>query len=166
MKSILVCFFLLVTGVTFSQNAQVFAVHDGDSFRVWIDGDSEKKWIRLWGVDCPEVASNLISVDQPYARIVADSVRLLLKGKRVLVEPLHQDKYNRTVAKVKIDGEDLTEIILRKGWGWSYIDSHMSAEESDRVKSLHLEAKSSKTGLWGYAGVKLRPATWRKTYRR
>lgn len=162
---------LMVFSITSIGNAQprsahVFAVHDGDSYSIKIEGQDTKKWVRLWGVDCPEVISNYVTLDQPYGREVADSVRLLIKRKDVLIDSIGVDRYNRTVVRVLIDSIDLTEHILQKGWGWYSLDSNLTSTQLDWLKSLHNTAKINLVGLWGVPGRKYRPSTWRRLYKR
>ena len=71
-------------------NATVMAVHDGDSYKVKMD-NGETKWIRLWGVDCPEVISNHINKNQPYGVQSVNTIRQLIKGKRVIVDSVTTD---------------------------------------------------------------------------
>lgn len=143
-----------------AQPAVVKAVHDGDSFKVKYD-DGRIKWIRLWGVDAPEVISNKINARQPYGKESGDHVRKLIKGKRVQVDSIRTDLYGRTVAKVKLDTIDLTTYLISTGNAWWFNNSKIRTNELDSLKVLQDSAQVNKLGLWGLPGRKLRPSSWR-----
>ena len=153
----------------FSQDTVlVKAVHDGDSYKIqWKTGEIE--WVRLWGVDCPEVQSNHITKAQPYGVQAGNFVRTLLKGQYVEVDTFvdQDDPFLRRVVKVKLDstlyskigivpGEyinDLSTFLIVTGQAW-WIDPSL--------KDYMVVAKQTKIGLWGLSGRKIRPDTWRK----
>ena len=155
-----------VVGYSQPRSAHVYAVHDGDSYSVLIEGQSKKKWVRLWGVDCPEVISNYVTLDQPYGREVSDSVRLLIKRTDVVLDSVGIDMYGRTLVKIKVGSIDLTDYILEKGWGWYSLSPDITSPQLDHLKYLHNTAKIQMIGLWGQPGRKYRPTTWRRLYRR
>lgn len=134
------------------------AVHDGDSIK------PGKIWMRLIGIDSPEVVSNHISKDQPQGREAAQFVRTLLKGKSVSVEILGKDKYKRPLGKSKLQGEDVGEIILKNGYAWYEYDYvRLSKEERELYKAAVKEAKSKDIGIWSEENP-IRPRIWRGTY--
>jgi len=143
-------------------NATVMAVHDGDSYKVKMD-NGETKWIRLWGVDCPEVISNHINKNQPYGVQSANTIRQLIKGKRVIVDSVTTDIYDRDVCKVWYDTINLTDYILLNGLGWWYNNSKVKPKVLDYLKAYQTQAQDSKLGLWGLPGRKTRPDKWRKS---
>ncbi len=165
MNKTLIIFFTLLSFSALGQ-ARVFAVHDGDSYKVQMQGQTVKRWVRLWGVDCPEVISNYVYEDQPFGRAVADSVRLLLKGKTVTLDSMGVDVYNRLVVKVYVDTINLSHYILQKGWGWYSLDLTLPSDELTKLKTLQNDAKIAGIGLWGIPGRKYRPSTWRRLHRR
>lgn len=161
--------FLFFLGVaknaTTAQNATVYAVHDGDSYKVLIDGAQKKVWVRLWGVDCPEVISNLIYEDQPYGRFVADTVRTILKGNRVTVDSVGVDIYKRPIVKVKVKDVDFTEFLLKNGWAWPFNNGTISLTEFSELLALQYEASNKKLGLWA-DDERVSPSRWRRLYRK
>lgn len=142
----------------------VTAVHDGDSIKVVLP--SETVWIRLYGCDAPEVISNYVSTNQPFGVESGAILRDTVKGKKVVVETLFRDIYNRMVCKVTLNGKDLTEFLIENGYAWWYSEPKMSTELVKKLKDLHNIAKAEKKGLWGEGGRKVRPTTWRKYNKR
>lgn len=151
MKHLLTLILVVCATTLFGQktNATVKAVHDGDSFKVQFD-DSLKKtiWVRLWGVDCPEVQSPHVTATQDYGVAAGDSMRILLKGQRVFVDTLYRDAYNRPVAKIKFKGRDITEYVISTGKGWYYSSKAMSTKNRNKLQKLQSEAQTAKLGLW------------------
>lgn len=170
MKHVITFMLFFTNSVIFGQsisNARVFAVHDGDSYKVRVEGSASKIWVRLWGVDCPEVTSNYIPVAQPYGKAIGDSLRVLLKGKTVQIDSIGLDIHNRQVVKVFLDSISITDYILSKGWGWYTPDyNNMTDEEVEYLKVIHDDAKTKRIGLWSDSKDPIRPSTWRRIYKK
>lgn len=151
MKKILLVFNLFLAAIVFAQkpNAIVMAVHDGDSYKVQFqDSARTTVWVRLWGADCPEIRSNHVSVSQPFGVEIGDTMRVFLKKQRVYVDTLYRDLYNRPVAKIKYNGQDITEYIIGRGYAWYYSSANMSTKNRNKLKQLQLKAQTEKVGLW------------------
>lgn len=168
MKKIFLFLIMLLPVFAFSQktNATVLAVHDGDSYKVRFD-DSLKTtfWIRLWGVDCPEVRSNFVTTNQDYGVETGDSMRVMLKGQKVFVDTLYLDLYSRHVAKIKYKGQDITEYLLKTGKGWYYSSKDMSTKTRKKLQQMQSDAESAKVGLWGLEGDKVKPSDFRRSHK-
>src|SRR6266850_6344611 len=78
-------------------------VHDGDTFY------AEGKRIRVRGIDTPELG-------QPRSFAARDRLNQLLHSGSVTVEPRAIDKYGRTVAIVKVNGQDVAGILKAEGF--------------------------------------------------
>lgn len=160
---------LLLSLKLHSQNAVVFAVHDGDSYKVKMDESKRILWVRLEGVDCPELVSNTISKNQPYAKIAGDSIRSMIKKKHVQVDSVGVDVYNRTVAKVFLyvnnDTINLAKYIVHNGLGW-VSSTGLDVNYSSELRELQADAIYNKRGLWGEPGEIVAPRTWRMRYKR
>jgi endonuclease YncB( thermonuclease family) len=165
MQKLLFLFFSIFLSLTsFSQrsNAVVLAVHDGDSYKVRFDSSERTMWIRLWGVDCPEVQSIYVTKNQPFGVAAGDSIRNMIKGQRVYVDTLERDFYRRMVANVYYGEIDLTRYVIENGYGWYYNSKGMTNDERKALKSAQKYAKANKFGLWGLDGEIVNPATFRK----
>lgn len=160
---------LFTTSLAAQDTVLIKAVHDGDSYKIqWKTGEIE--WVRLWGVDCPEIQSNHIIKAQPYGVQTGNFVRSVLKGQQVVIDTTvsQDDPFLRRVVKIKLDstlysylygtlpGEyviDLSTYLVLNGYAW-WVDKSLQACMD--------VAKQSKMGLWGLPGRKVRPDTWRK----
>ena len=156
--------FAFALPVSFSQElVTVMAVHDGDSYKVKRH-DGSVVWVRVWGVDCPEVRSNIIIKDQDAGVEIAIIMRDMLKGKQVIMDTFPgRDKYKRIVAKIQLDTIYVTQYLISNGYGWP-VKYNMSTAIYKYLQSLQEEAKLLNLGLWGYEGRKLRPSTFRNKY--
>lgn len=133
----------------------VTAVHDGDSYFVRFP-DGTREWIRLYGVDCPEVISNHITRNQPFGVQTANFVRGLLKGKEFIIDTLKRDPYDRLVCRVMLnDTTELSEYLVANGYAWSLVKQY---------DALQKAAKQTKINLWGLKGRQIKPATFRRKY--
>jgi len=85
--------------------ATVVHAADGDTLDVDIpDGRRNRTRIRLWGVDCPEIAHGKGEADAYFGPEAAAFVRAQVVGRRVklVLDPIHppRDKYGRLLAYV------------------------------------------------------------------
>ncbi len=111
----------------------------------WVaDGDTltaGKLTVRLWGVDCPELA-------QPYGRAAKVLTSYLAEDKKVWLRVRGQDKKGRTLAEVILpDGKNLSEELLKAGVAWHY----RAYVKSSALAKLEKEARQKKRGLWSLA---------------
>lgn len=114
--------------------AKVIKIYDGDTF--WIaaehNGEIVKFQVRLYGVDCAEIKSSekkerdLAKQAKDYVvskildRIVDINVlnNKMLNGKKI------REKYGRLLARIKVDGVDLSEEMIRLSYARSYLGGH------------------------------------------
>ena len=151
----------IISTDTNQQQPVVRAVHDGDSYKIQ---SVITEWVRIEGVDCPEVISNHVSADQPFGRAIGDSVRQLIKGREVKMVTFGKDRYGRTLVTIEIQGRDLGEILLEKGWG-VYIRNDLPLKQRRKYQRLRDYAKKKKLGIWSDPTM-MTPEKWRSIYRR
>eukprot|EP00640_Fibrocapsa_japonica_P002745 CAMPEP_0113935894 /NCGR_PEP_ID=MMETSP1339-20121228/2931_1 /TAXON_ID=94617 /ORGANISM="Fibrocapsa japonica" /LENGTH=246 /DNA_ID=CAMNT_0000938185 /DNA_START=175 /DNA_END=915 /DNA_ORIENTATION=+ /assembly_acc=CAM_ASM_000762 len=144
----------------------VVKVTDGDTIRVrhksWgSSGKWQKGWklaehslaVRIAGVDTPETAK-FGSTGQPLGKEAKQFVeRQLPLGRKVSVQLLSKDQYERIVAKVSYGTwpfkKDLSEELLKKGLAVIYRQT--GAEYAGKLptyEKLESKAKSKKMGVW------------------
>ncbi len=119
-RTLLLCLVLLVAGCVCGEVTQrefrVVRVIDGDTFRVYYDG--EETSVRLAGCDTPER-------NEPGGREATDFVRALIDGRTVRLRFVEgqrkRDNFGRLLCSVEVGGEDLTELLigqrLARVWG-------------------------------------------------
>lgn len=94
-----------------AEPAVVANVIDGDTFRL-----STGERIRIAGIDAPETQEGQARCHAEIVRgrEATRQVRALLTGRSVEIERVGRS-YNRTVARVRLEGQDLATELIRRG---------------------------------------------------
>lgn len=92
---------------------QVTYVTDGDTLWVQPDGGGAAHKLRLTGIDAPEIC-------QHGGKAARDYLSQLALHRRVAVNVSYFDRYGRSLATVRLDGNDLAAQLVRAGHAWSY----------------------------------------------
>jgi endonuclease YncB( thermonuclease family) len=115
--------------------AEVVGVIDGDTIDVLVG--RQKTRIRIEGIDCPELA-------QPFGRAAKQFASDRVFGKRVEILSQSTDRYGRTIARVRVGGEDLGLALLKAGLAWQY-----TTYSHDPVYgAAERGARTARQGLW------------------
>jgi len=122
--------------------ARVVKIYDGDTLAI-VDGMSRELRVRLSGIDAPERA-------QPFGAASRKSLAELARGKTALIEYYKLDKYGRLVARVRVDGRDISVEQLRRGMAWHRVSVPLdqSAQEALLYGQAEQEARSRRLGIW------------------
>lgn len=132
----------------------VVGIADGDTVDLRLD--SGKIRIRLHGVDAPER-------DQPYGRAARRELSRLVYLRRVEVEPVEQDQYERMVARLWLGEMDVNAELLRLGAAWVY---RRYAREPEYC-AYERDARAHERGLWGLPMIPpVAPWEWRQRDKR
>lgn len=93
------------------QSGQVARVTDGDTFRL-----ASGERIRIAGIDAPETQPGNAKCSAELARGKAATLhaKALLNGREVRFERVGRS-YNRTVARVWLDGRDIAALLVEAG---------------------------------------------------
>jgi endonuclease YncB( thermonuclease family) len=134
----------------------VILVADGDTVVVRRD-DRRTVRVRLEGVDCPERG-------QPFARRARQLTAGLVLRRRVEVRGLEYDRHGRLVARVRVEGRDLSLELVRAGLAWHYArlssDADLArAERAARVARLGLWSQAAPEPPWDHRAAHPRPET-------
>ena len=89
----------------------VVGVVDGDTADIRLQSGMVR--VRLHAIDAPER-------DQPKGAASKAELSKLIYGKGVNVEPIEQDRYDRLVARLWLDGLDVNAEMLKSGQAWVY----------------------------------------------
>ena len=115
-------------------------VVDGDTIRARIGGESEEIRIRLYGIDAPERR-------QPYGQQATRAMKSLTNGEQAEMEVMDKDRYGRTVALIRVGGQDINERMVADGYAWVY-PRYCRAAFCGGWRSLEKAARAAKRGLW------------------
>jgi len=132
----------------------VVGIADGDTVDLRLDSGMIR--VRLHAVDAPEH-------DQPYGRAARRELSRLVYLRKVEVEPIEQDQYDRLVARLWLGEMDVNAELLRSGAAWVY---RRYAREPDYC-AFEQEARALEHGLWGLPTIPpVAPWEWRQRERR
>jgi endonuclease YncB( thermonuclease family) len=129
-----------------------------------VDGDSleiGRTRIRLFGIDAPEGRQDCRDAqDKTYRCGTAARRELasLIGSRDVSCTPVGQS-HDRRVAVCKVEGRDLSESMIRKGFA-----VELRQHSKGRYAAAEREAREAKRGLW--AGSFERPGDWRHQHMR
>ena len=127
----------------------VTRVIDGDTIEVQLSSGPIK--VRLNSIDTPEK-------DQPWGPQAQAALAVRVNGKRVELEPVAQDRYDRLVAVVFLGGENINEWMVQQGDAWAYRDYL----EDPSYCAWEAVARASGLGLWSLPpGSRVAPWEWR-----
>ena len=115
-KSILILFLLIdfSSGINAKLPTTIIkSCYDGDTCTT-IDGEK----IRLACIDTPEIKGK--KADPIPAKEARDFLNNLLSNKKVSIRRVTYDRYDRTVGELFINGINVQELIVQKGYGKIY----------------------------------------------
>ena len=115
---------------------RVVGAADGDTLRVRGEDDVVRK-VRIFGIDAPEMA-------QPFGPAARDHLAKATRDRDVQVTELAEDDAGRTVARVRINGNDLAIDMLAAGLAWYQRDD----VEDQALEAEERRARARTTGLW------------------
>ncbi|MEX1027411.1 MAG: thermonuclease family protein, partial [Candidatus Paceibacterota bacterium] len=109
--------------------------------------------IRLEGIDTPE--SN-----QPYGLDATMVLRRKVINKVCQIEWKKQDRYQRTLGHVYVDGQYVNQKLVAEGWAWHY----KKYSTDQRLADAETAARNAKLGLWKEP-QQIAPWDWRNGVR-
>jgi micrococcal nuclease len=141
----------LLVNLSFSQNitGKVVGIKDGDTF-VLLTEQKKEITIRLAEIDCPESG-------QAFGKNAKHFLSDLIYLKNVSCDITTTDRYGRSIAKVFIGKEYVSEALLKNGLAWHY----KKYSTSEKLAALETKARKNKLGLWSVPGA-VAPWEWRK----
>jgi micrococcal nuclease len=133
-----------------SFSAVVKHVTDGDTIWVSVGGNQKAIDVRIQGIDAPEIC-------QDYGRVAAGALLQHLQRKTVNVAGRAQDKYGRMVAKITLNGHDVSAWLVENGYAWSYHNKRSLGPYGKQETAARL----ARRGLWA-SGSPIEPKVFRK----
>ena len=117
---------LLAAGIAYSSllNVQYVRAYDADTITVNIPQVhpllGHNIGVRIMGIDAPEIRGKCL-IEKEKALIARDYVRQIMKNaKNIDLIDVGRDRYFRILARVQVDGIDLGNILVRKGYAVFY----------------------------------------------
>jgi len=117
--------------------ATVVAVYDGDTCTCTRPFGKPFQ-VRLHGIDAPELRD-------AYGETARYMLATLIHNRRVILVPSEYDRYRRVVARVLLDGVDISVAMLRAGHAFHFLRYDSSPE----LAKAEATARRRRLGLWG-----------------
>ncbi|WP_157236173.1 thermonuclease family protein [Chitiniphilus shinanonensis] len=123
-------------------SGRVVGVADGDTLTLLDDSLHEHK-VRLAYVDAPEKA-------QAYGSAAKLRLSALVYGRAVRAEVIEVDRYQRAVARIWQDGQDINLMMLREGFAWHYRQYTRTQSDAEfaQYQDAETAARAEHMGLW------------------
>ncbi|CAM9220411.1 unnamed protein product [Chrysoparadoxa australica] len=120
--------------------------------------------VRIYGVDCPEVA-HFGNKAQPFSAEATAFTKAQVNGQRVKIKLLQRDQYSRAIARVTYGTwpfrKDLSAELLKNGLAVMYRQGGAQYDGREAMlEKIEAKAKSDKVGLWK-AGKLKTPAQYK-----
>jgi endonuclease YncB( thermonuclease family) len=134
----------------------VIKVTDGDTIKVQLASGPIN--VRLDSIDTPEK-------NQPWGRESTSALTQLVAGKRVELDVITQDRYERLVAVVTVGSVNVNEQLVRDGHAWAF-RRYMKKDSGPAFCALEAKARASRRGLWSLPDDDwIYPSEWRRLQR-
>jgi endonuclease YncB( thermonuclease family) len=127
----------------------VTSVPDGDSLTLRSGEVSYR--IRLADIDAPELS-------QPFGKDSRTSLRHMCLLKAATVETAGEDRYGRTIGRVRCINTDANTEQVRRGMAWVFV---RFAAKNSPLYAIQQEARDARRGLW-VDGEPVAPWDWRR----
>lgn len=151
--NLLTLFICLATSPLQAQemNVQIIGVVDGDTVLVLDEHKTSQFKVRLDQIDAPEKA-------QPYGQKAKQFLSSLIYKKRVSLLKKGQDRYNRTIGEITLNGKNVNLLMVQEGYAWAY---HKYVTNPEYTKAER-KAMQQRKGLWKDKNP-IPPWQWRRT---
>ena len=157
--SLIIFFFLISKPIHSLEVEGVAKVIDGDTIVI------DKKKIRLFGIDAPELAQhckkpwiqfNFVTLNQKYkcGLLAKEKLKKIISKNKIKCKGEKYDRYKRLIAICYKQEIDLNKWMVKNGLAVNY------SKYSKKYISLEIHAKREKLGLW--KGQFDKPWEWRK----
>jgi micrococcal nuclease len=139
----------------------VTLVYDGDTVLCQMDGISIK--VRLVGIDAPETSKSKRDPGQPYSQQAKKFLAGLVLNKNIEMKGYGNDKYNRVLGELFIDGKSVNLEMIKQGLAEAYRGRSPKGFKSESFFEAEKEAKVALKGIWYLGNKYVSPSEWRKS---
>lgn len=122
--------------------AKVTRIIDGDTIE--LEGGQR---IRYLLVDTPETSGGVECYGENAKTFNSDLV--LNKEVTLQYDVSCTDRFDRTLAYVTVDGQEVNTLLVQRGYGCVLHISPNGDDRADEFMALQLEAQRARRGLWG-----------------
>jgi endonuclease YncB( thermonuclease family) len=115
----------------------------GHYWLVILDTTQTRRTLRLAGIDAPESG-------MPHGQQAKVYLAALVLRHEVVATTSKQDRYGRTIATLKVDGNDIKLAMIQAGLAWHYpkYAKEQPMREAERYATAQEVARAHGMGLW------------------
>lgn len=124
---------------------RVAEVFDGDSFNLTA-ADGRIVRVRIAGIDAPEKR-------QPYSQKAKESMESLLSSGPIKLTPIKIDRFERWVAHVSVNQQDIGLIQIQRGYAWFFTRYQQDLDDRRRQEYAQAETTARREGVGLWAGI-------------
>jgi len=130
----------------------VAKVSDGDTIHLK-DGLGTKVKVRLYGIDAAETEKSnkktgrISKPGQPYGEEAFQALKSMIYRKQVKLEIMAIDQYKRSVGIVWLNGKNINQEMVAKGWAWAY-RQYLDRPHASEYIQAEEQARDKRLGLW------------------
>lgn len=118
-------------------DARVVGITDGDTISILTNNNQSVK-VRLYGIDAPER-------NQAYGSKAKEFLSSLIYNRTVTVQPISLDQYGRLIARIYLDGREMSLTMVQYGFAMWY---QQYAKKDIELKNAQAKAKKQQLGIW------------------
>jgi micrococcal nuclease len=147
--------FLIPSSIVIAGEYKITRVYDGDSVLCEMGSISIK--VRLAGIDAPETSKKKRDPGQPYSQQATKYLAGLVLNKNVEIKGYGNDKYNRVLAEVFIDGKNINLEMIKQGLAEVYRGKPAKGFKVEPYQAAEKNAKKSLKGMWSLGDKYISP---------
>ena len=138
---------------------RVLKVYDGDT--VLVAGAGERRVVRLLGIDAPETSKSPGAPGQPYSRKARRHLADLVRNQAVTLVVYGEDRYQRTLAMVLCNGQDINHAMIRAGLAEVYRGRTPEGFDKAPYRASEARARRERRGMWRQGDAYISPIRWK-----
>jgi len=138
-------------------------VTDGDTITVTQNGF--KTTIRLVGIDAPEKSRKKHEPGQPFSQASTKYLAGMVLKKDVDIVSYGNDRYDRTLGVVYVDGKNVNIEMVKAGLAEVYRGKPAPGFDNGPYEKAENETRSAGKGMWSLGDRYISPKEWRKSRR-
>ncbi len=151
--------FLLLPGILYAGQFKVTRVYDGDTLKA--SGHDIEIKVRLVGIDAPETPKGKRKTGQPYSQKAKQFLTKMVLNKTVDIKGYGVGPYNRQLAVVYVDGNNVNLELIKAGLAEVYQGKPPKGFNIGPYKKADARAKTENMGVWSLDEY-VSPRDWRK----
>jgi micrococcal nuclease len=161
---VLIFFILSIPAFALADAFKVTRVIDGDS--VIAVGHDITIEVRLVGIDAPERSHKKNEPGQPYSKQATKYLAGLVLNKTVDIKGYGQDRYNRVLGVILLDGKDINIEMIKAGLAEVYRGKPARGLDLGPFWDAEKEAREARKDMWKLGKEYVSPLDWRREQRR